>query len=97
MFGQTDKSGKYTVNSHDSYIAQGDVHVKDDIKIGWLEVNQIQHEVKCHMKALNNVFKVSEGHGDQESERTRRTNLEQATIIPQMIVNQKKDEHCVML
>ena len=89
VISTTDKSGKYTLNSRDSYKAQGDKHVSGDKEISWDDVTTIQNEVICHSKALCNVFKISNQWGEKEEARTRRAMAEKSTIIPQMVITQK--------
>ena len=89
VISTTDKSGKYTLNSRDSYKAQGDKHVSGDKEISWDDVTVIQNEVICHSKALCNVFKISNQWGEKEEARTRRAMAEKSTIIPQMVITQK--------
>ena len=89
VVGMTDKSGKFTMSSQESYIAQGETHTKGDKKISWEEVTKIQNEVNCHTRALANVFSISKEWGEKEEERTRKAMQEKSTILPQMLLRQK--------
>ena len=48
VVGITDKSGRLTVSTSESYKVQGDPHVKNDKEITWKEVEEIKKTVGHH-------------------------------------------------
>ena len=57
VVSQTDKSGKLTVSTPANYVQQGLKHVQGDKKVSWKEVIKIKNLVKCHTRAIANIFR----------------------------------------
>ena len=65
------------------------VHVQKDIPVGIKEVDEARYITGKHMKALCNIYQPGASWGDQEETRTRRTMMEQITVIPPVVFHQK--------
>ena len=60
----TDKSGRMSISSRESYTKQGDVHTKGDKIVSWKEIEEAKTELVRHSKALGNVFRMGENWGE---------------------------------
>ena len=89
VISSTDKSGKLTISSMDSYLRQGAPHVAGDRKITMKEVRKTQEDVLNHTKMLSEIFMVGQDHGQTNEERLRRAMHEKSTIIPPLVLQQK--------
>ena len=59
----TDKSKRLCINSYNSYVRQGNVHVGTDRKIEEDEIRTIQKKVNTTARALVKIFHMGDGLG----------------------------------
>ena len=78
----TDKSSKLCVNSMESYIRQGQEHVKNDRAIEWEEVEIMQRRVSSHAKVIVKIFNVGQAWGERNEKRVRDAYSTEAGVVP---------------
>ena len=67
----TDKSSKLCINSFESFLNQGNKHVKEDREIGWKEVAVIQKRVSSHARVLVKIFNIGQDWGEGNEKRVK--------------------------
>ena len=93
VISTTDKSGEITISSYASYMEQGQVHIKNDTKVSWEEVNDAKHRVLCHTKVLTSVFNTGEAHGEKNQNRCKKDLNEDISVLSNLTLLQKDHKH----
>ena len=78
----TDKSKRLCINSYDSYVRQGNVHVGNDREIEEDEIRTIQKKVNTTARALVKIFHMGDGIGGNNSERTMNAYSTNSCTVP---------------
>ena len=85
VISTTDKSGRLTVSTYDSYIQQGSQHVKNDVKVTWKEVMKSKEDVLSHTRVLSHIFRVGETHGEKNEKRVKIALHEDIITVPNRV------------
>ena len=85
----TDKSKKLCISSYESYTRQGRVHVGEDREVSEEEIRNIQKKVNTTSRALVKIFRVGEGRGGNNAERTTGAYSNNSCTIPPLTINPK--------
>ena len=85
----TDKSKKICVCSYESYVRQGQVHIKDDREVGEEEIKVIQNKVNTTARTIVKIFRVGESGRGKNQERTLDAYSTTSCIIPPLSINPK--------
>ena len=72
----------------DSYLSQGDVHIKGDQEVKWEDVYKAKKHALNHVWALNQVFNTGNDHPNSQ-ERLHRNLNEDRTVVPDLILTHK--------
>ena len=80
----TDKSGKMCVSTVEKYEEAGEAHTEHDEKVSWEDVEEVQKDIKCHMKGLNRVFRPGMSHSERNMERCFEAKELKTTAIPRV-------------
>ena len=85
----TEKSKKLCICSSESYVRQGRIHVGEDREVEEEEVRIIQKKVNTTTRALVKIFRIREGGGGNNHERTVDAYSTQSCIVPPLSINPK--------
>ena len=78
----TDKSSKLSINSFESFLNQGNKHVKEDREIGWKEVAMMQKRVSSHARVLVKIFNIGQDWGEGNEKRVKDAYVTEAGVVP---------------
>ena len=78
----------------ETYRTMGREHTEKDEEVSWGTVGKAQRELKGHMRFVNKIFNVGEGHGKKSQERTRKVKELKSTIIPILSLLIKDHKEC---
>ena len=78
----TDKSGKWSIMSLETYENMGQVHIKNDKIITNDDVKKIQRKMNQYNRMFLKVFSVGEAHGERNIDRIRSAFTSNACDVP---------------
>ena len=64
VISTTDKSAKNTVSSMESYLLQGEPHVRGDRVSSWKEFKKSNARTLMHTRAVTNILQPGKAHGE---------------------------------
>ena len=85
----TDKSKRLCISTYESYVRQGQIHTGTDREVGEEEIRAIQKRVTTTARALVKIFRVGEGIGGNNSERTMNAYSSSSCTVPPLSINPK--------
>ena len=91
MILEKEMSKKLCAMTLEIYRQLGEVHTKGDPVVSWGDVTDSQRVIKCHLRALNHIFKIGL---ETNQDRVWRAKELRSTVIPMLSLMVKDHKPC---